>query len=253
MKKLSISIYGVICYVLFLVVFLYFVAFMNNLFVPKTVSSGATGNVIGSILVNIGLITLFGTAHSVMARESFKKWWTKIVPQPAERSTYVLQASLLLALIMWQWRPLNGVIWQIENPIIYFALIGFSLVGVSIVLLSSFLIDHFELFGLQQVYRNHRNEPMPEVAFQKNSLYKMVRHPLQLGIVILMVSTPYLTVGHLLFAATMIGYIFVGLYFEEKALVRQFGDSYRRYQAEVPMLIPFIGRKRAQVPVPSGD
>lgn len=243
MKKTIILFYGVLCYALFNIVFLYLLGFLLNVFVPKSIDSGGSGHWLEATAVNIGLIALFGGVHSIMARRRFKQWWTRIVPPAAERSTYVLQASLLLALVMWQWRPLPATIWQIDHVVgqTFFYVI-FAL-GVGIVLLSTFLINHFELFGLQQVYHHMRNEKTPADQFKTPLLYKLVRHPMQLGVIITVFATPHLTAGHLLFAAAMTIYIVIGIYFEEKALVRQFGDEYCRYQQSTPRLIPGYGRQ----------
>ncbi len=233
--------------------FLYFVGFLLNLVVPKSIDSGVASNLPTAIVINISLVTLFGTAHSIMARDRFKRWWTQFIPPAAERSTYVLQASLLMGLLMWQWRPLPTTIWQIEGDFGRITTIALCFLGVALVLASSFQIDHFELFGLQQVYRQQRNEPMPEVTFTSKGLYRIVRHPLQLGLLIMLLATPHMTVGHLLLAVTMTVYILIGLHFEEKALVRQFGDAYRQYQQTTPQLVPGFGRK-ARTPVAhSGD
>jgi len=180
--------------------------------------------------------------HSVMARKSFKQWWTYYVPRLVERSTYVLFSSLALGLLFWQWRPLSDVVWQIADPNIAMAVSGLSFAGVLIALASTFLINHFELFGLHQVVVNLAGRTMPAQRFKTPVLYRLVRHPIYLGFIMAFWATPTMTVGHLLFAAVTTAYIFVGIFLEERDLVAQFGDEYRRYRERVSMLIPLGGK-----------
>ena len=242
MKKYLIALYGLLSYGLFLFAFLYMIGFLANSIVPTTIDSGESVTLPLAIFINLGLITLFGTAHSVMARNWFKAWWTKIVPAAAERSTYVLQSSLLLLLILWQWQALPTPLWSINNGIARAIIWGIFWLGHAITLTSTFLINHFELTGLQQVWYNLRGQEPPAMRLRQPFLYRMVRHPLQLGLIIGFWATPDMTVGHLLFAAAMTTYSLTGLYFEEKALVRQFGDAYRHYQQTTPKLIPGFRR-----------
>jgi protein-S-isoprenylcysteine O-methyltransferase Ste14 len=192
-----------------------------------------------SLIVNLVLLSIFAIQHSVMARAAFKAWWTQFVPKPVERSTYVLFASLTLALLYWQWRPIPAVIWRIDNPQIALALTGLSLVGWLIVLTSTFLINHFELFGVQQVVNNLVGRAMPAPRFRTPLYYKFVRHPIYLGFVIAFWAAPIMTLGHLLFAAVITCYIFVGIWLEERDLLALFGDEYRRYRDRVSMLLPW--------------
>ena len=190
-------------------------------------------------IVNLILMSIFAIQHSVMARRQFKEWWTQFVPKSVERSTYVLFSSLALALLLWQWRPIPTVVWQIDDPQIAMAVTGISLLGFLIVLTSTFLINHFELFGLHQVANNLTGRSMPAPRFRTPLYYKFVRHPLYLGFVIAFWAAPTMTIGHLLFAAVTTAYIFVGILLEERDLIDLFGDDYRRYRERVSMLVPW--------------
>jgi methanethiol S-methyltransferase len=231
--------YGLIAYTVFVVSFLYAVGFVEGLLVPKTIDTGADVTMTEALVVDLLLLSLFAVQHSVMARKQFKRWWTKFVPASVERSTYVLLASLALALLLWQWRPLPDVIWEITDPQIAAAITGLSLLGFVLVLTSSFLINHFELFGLHQVINNLAGRDMPEQKFRTPLLYGFVRHPLYLGFIIAFWAAPVMTLGHLMFAAVTTAYIFVGIFFEERDLIELFGDEYRRYRKTASMLIPW--------------
>ena len=241
MKRFLIFTYGVVAYLLFLAVFSYLAAFLLGIPVPKSINTvGQTDPRIGvAIAINVALIATFGFFHSLLARDRVKAVLLKALPAAAERSTYVVQSSLCLALAMWQWQPMTGTIWQVDGPIALLAYAAFG-IGAGLVLWSTFLIDHFELFGLRQIWTHLRKEPMPEPEFRTPALYRLVRHPMQLGVIILLFATPHMTWGHLLFAGSMTAYIFVGLYFEERALLRTFGDRYATYQRTVPMLFPTL-------------
>lgn len=237
MQRPGLILYGVAAYLLFNLAFLYMIGFLLELPVPKAMNDGPVNPTMFAVAVNIGLVFLFGFFHSLMARESFKRWWTRIIPADAERSTYVLQSALFLSLAMWQWQPLPGTVWMLDGALAW-AAYGVCGLGVCLVLLSTFLIDHFELFGLRQIWCASTDRRPPEPRFRTPSLYRFVRHPMQLGIILVFVGTPHMTLGHMLFAGLMTCYVLIGLWFEERALVREFGEAYRTYQRQVPMLVP---------------
>ncbi len=242
MTRLIAFLYGLVAYTVFLTSFLYAVGFVSGLVVPKTIDSGVPAPFVTALLVDLVLLSIFALQHSIMARQGFKRWWTRIVPQAVERSTYVLFASLSLALLCWQWEPMPAVVWQIGNPQIATAVTVLSFVGWFIVLTSTFLINHFELFGLQQVTNNLADRPMAPVRFRTPLYYKFVRHPIYLGFIIAFWAAPVMSVGHLLFAAATTAYIFIGIVLEERDLVAIFGDQYRHYRKEVAMIIPWRSR-----------
>jgi protein-S-isoprenylcysteine O-methyltransferase Ste14 len=242
MGRILTFLYGLAAYVIFLVTFLYAIGFVTGLVVPKTIDSGPAVPLAEALIVNLLLLTLFAVQHSVMARQEFKRWWTQFVPASIERSTYVLLASLALALLLWQWRPMPTVVWSVSNPQIAMALLALSLFGWFLVLISTFMISHFELFGLSQVVMRLTGKTMPKIDFKTPGLYKIVRHPIYLGFIVAFWAAPTMTQGHLLFAAVTTAYIFVGIMLEERDLVAMFGDDYRRYRERVAMLIPFWRR-----------
>jgi len=242
MTRILAFLYGLVAYLVFAATLLYAIAFVTGLPVPKTIDTGAIVPAGEALAVNVLLMALFAVQHSVMARKPFKQWWTRFVPATIERSTYVLLASLILLVLFWQWRPMPTVVWEIANPQLAAAVMGLSLVGWLLALTSSFLINHFELFGLHQVIVNLKGRTIPAAHFRTPLLYRLVRHPLYLGFIIAFWATPTMTVGHLLFAAVTTAYIFVGIFFEERDLIAQFGDEYRRYRARVAMLVPLARR-----------
>jgi protein-S-isoprenylcysteine O-methyltransferase Ste14 len=239
MERIIGFLYGLVAYLVFLVAFLYAIGFVTGLGVPKTIDTGPAGPAGQAFVIDILLMSLFAVQHSVMARQPFKRWWTQFVPHVVERSTYVLLASLVLILLYWQWRPIPTIVWEITNPQIAMAVLGLSLAGWLLVLVSTFVINHFELFGLQQVVINLSGKTAVEPHFKTPSLYKVVRHPIYLGFIIAFWAAPVMTVGHLLFAAVTTAYIFVGIFLEERDLVVLFGDDYRRYRERVAAVIPF--------------
>lgn len=242
MARLLAFLYGTAAYVLFLGAFLYAIGFVTGLPVPKTIDIGPVVPVTEALIVNVLLMSLFAIQHSVMARKGFKRWWTQFVPPAIERSTYVLFATLALILLLWQWRPIPAIVWQVTDPTAAMALTGLSLLGWLIVLLSTFMINHFELFGLQQVVHNLAGRQAGEGRFKTPLFYRLVRHPIYLGFIIAFWAAPVMTAGHMLFAAVTTAYIFVGIMLEERDLVAQFGDEYRSYRERVGMIFPKPGR-----------
>lgn len=231
--------YGMASYLIFFVTILYAIGFVMGLVVPKNIDTGAVSSMTGAIVVNLLLMTLFAVQHSVMARKGFKAWWTKYVPKPIERSTYVLTASACLLLLFWQWRPIPAVVWQVDNPDLAVAVAMLALGGWVLVFTSTFLINHFELFGVSQVANHLVDREVPKPQFRTPLLYKFVRHPIYLGFIIAFWAAPVMTVGHLMFAAVTTAYIMVGIWLEERDLIEMFGDQYREYKQRVSMLIPW--------------
>lgn len=231
--------YGIAAYLVFFVTIVYAIGFVMGLVVPKTIDTGPDTPTAEAVIINLLLMTLFAVQHSVMARQRFKAWWTQFVPKPVERSTYVLFASLSLLLLFWQWRPMPMIIWDVANPDLAVTLVTLSFAGWVLVLTSTFIINHFELFGLNQVTNHLVGKEAAPPRFKTPLLYKFVRHPIYLGFIIAFWAAPTMTAGHLLFAAVTTAYIFVGIALEEHDLVDLFGDEYQQYKQRVSMLIPW--------------
>lgn len=243
MTKTLVFVYGVVSYVIFLGAFLYAIAFVGNLYVPKTVDTGEIAVFGTALLINALLLGVFAIQHSVMARPAFKRWLTGFIPQAAERSTYVLLASLALILLFWQWRPMPGVVWSVDNALGRGILWGLFFFGWAFVLVGTYLINHFDLFGLRQVYLNMRGEEYTDVAFGRPFLYKFIRHPIMSGFIIAFWATPLMTVGHLVFAIATTVYMLIGIQLEERDMINAHGEGYEQYRHEVSMLVPLPKRK----------
>lgn len=242
-KRIAFFIFGSISYLIFLATFLYAIGFIGGFGVPTTLDGAPSGPLGIALAIDVGLLGLFAVQHSMMARKWFKDWCTRIVPKPLERSTYVLFSSLALILLFWQWRPLGGVVWSIEDPSARFVLRGLFAFGWGLVLVSTFLINHFDLFGMRQVWLYLRGRPYTALRFGTPGPYRLVRHPLYVGWLFAFWSTPTMTLAHLLFSVATTAYILIAIQLEERDLVREHGDSYEAYRRSVPMLIPF-GRRR---------
>ena len=238
MSRWFILVYGVVAYAVFLASFLYAIGFVGGFVVPKTIDSGSAADASAAVLVDLGLLSLFAIQHSVMARPFFKRWWTGVIPPAAERSTYVLASSVLLLLLFWLWRPLPGIVWNFDSPAAAGLLWAIFAVGWLIVFVSTFLINHFDLFGLRQVYLSFLGKPYSPPPFQTPWLYRVVRHPIMLGFLIAFWATPTMTYGRLLFAAVVTAYVLVAVRLEERDLLVYYGRAYSAYQRQVRMLLP---------------
>ena len=236
MQRAAVLAFGVVSYAVFFATFLYLVGFVGNLVVPKSIDSGAAGPVGPAVFVNT-LLLLFGLQHSVMARPGFKAWWTRLVPQPIERSVYVLASSVALIALFVFWQPLPQAVWVTEGVVASMLTIGL-LSGVTLVLISTFLIDHFDLFGLRQTWLYFRGRPYEEKRFATPFLYRYIRHPLYVGWFMTFWITPFMSAGHLLFALVMTGYVLIAIPMEESDLLRALGEPYRRWRERTPMFVP---------------
>jgi protein-S-isoprenylcysteine O-methyltransferase Ste14 len=249
MKRLAIFGYGLVCYAVFFATFLYAIGFIGNLWVPKSMDSPRDVALGTALLVNLGLLGLFAVQHSVMARPAFKRWWTRIVPEPAERSTYVLFSSLALIVLFWFWQPMGGVVWDIQTRAGINTLYAIYAAGWLLLLYVTFLIDHFDLFGLRQVWLQLVGKPFTPLKFKTPWLYRQVRHPLYVGWLMIFWATPTMTVAHLVFAIMTTAYILVAIQLEERDLINAHPE-YAEYKTRVPMLLPFPkrgGRRETRV------
>ncbi|HEU0027803.1 MAG TPA: NnrU family protein [Ktedonobacterales bacterium] len=237
---------GVICYVTGLAGFLYFVWFVEGVGAPKGIDAGLATPVWSAVAIDAGLLAFFAGIHSLMARPGFKAWWTRIVPHSLERSVYVAVAGLSLLLLSWQWCPLTAVIWRVDNTLAAGALLGLSVAGWLLAFVSTFLINHFDMLGLRQVYLAWRRKAYTSLPFRTPLFYKLIRHPMMLGLLIAFWAAPQMTTGHLLLALALTAYILLAVRFlEERDLVAALGEDYVAYQRATPMLVPFIRRRRS--------
>ena len=244
LKRVFVFIYGVFAYILFLFLCLYLICFIDNVFVPKTIDSGSRTSFSTSLIINIILIGIWGLQHSLMARQWFKDWWTKIIKPPVERSTYTIIAILLFFLLFYQWRPIPTIIWEVDNPVGVTVLKSLYYFGWLFMFYSTFLINHFDLFGLRHVYLYLRNKEYTPLEFKTPSLHKIIRHPIMFSLFIVFWATPTMTVGHLLFSVGMTTYTIIGTIFEEKDLINIYGKTYLNYQRKVPMFFPIPRKKQ---------
>jgi len=247
MRRILAFLYGVAAYVVFLGTFLYAIGFVGNVGISKSVDAAAEESFSQALLINILLVVLFAIQHSGMARQEFKRWWTTFVPQPIERSTYVLLSSVALLFLFWQWRPMGGIVWEVDDPIGRLGLRLFFGLGCGIVLVSTFLLNHFDLFGVRQVYLYLRGKEYTPLDFKTPGFYQYVRHPLYVGWLFFFWATPTMTAAHLVLALFTTAYILVAIQFEERDLVRFYGHAYTDYRQRVPMLVPRVLRFRKNV------
>jgi protein-S-isoprenylcysteine O-methyltransferase Ste14 len=246
MSRGAILLYGVATYAFFLAVFTYTIGFVGGFVVPKHIENGPLTSALRAIVIDTVLLALFAIQHTVMARPAFKRWWTQIVPPAAERSTFVLFASALLALIVWQWRPLPGVVWEVQSPLGVALLHGVYFLGWGIVLYATFLIDHFELFGVRQSIGHALGRSVAPAQFTERSLYRVVRHPLMLGFLIAFWAAPVMSPGRLLFAGVITAWVLLAIRIEEATLVELHGEQYEGYRRRVPALLPRLRARKAE-------
>lgn len=241
MKRVAFFAFGVACHLMFLAAYAYLVGFLGNWLVPKTIDSGSAGPVIPAALTNLALLALFGVQHSVMARPAFKRQWTRVVPQPLERSVYVLVSNLAVIALLWLWQPMPQVIWQVQNQIGWWFMTGLYVSGVLLVPAVSLMINHFDLFGTRQVWLHLQGREYEPLPFKTPLAYALVRHPLYIGWALAFWATPTMTLGHLLFAIVLTGYMVLASKFEERDLIAHFGAKYEDYRQRVPAFVPSFG------------
>ena len=252
-KRVATFVYGVLCYLAFFGTFLYAIGFIGNLIVPKSIDSGRAGSLGEALLIDAGLLGLFAVQHSLMARPWFKRAWTQLVPNQIERSTYVLFSSIAMILLFWLWRPIGVEVWNIHNESVRIVLYSVCAAGFLLVLLSTFLLNHFDLFGLRQVYLFLRGQEYKPLVFGTPVFYNYVRHPLYLGWLLAFWSTPTMTIAHLVFAIATTAYIFLAIQFEEKDLIGAHGEAYRSYKRSVPMIVPRLRKPVVVAPLPQRE
>lgn len=243
MKRTLAIIYGALTYLVFFIAFLYAIGFVGGIIVPKSIDNGVAVPLLQALLINVLLLGVFAGQHSLMARPFFKRWWTKIVPRTLERSTFVLFASLALLLLYWQWRPIPQTVWVVQNEVVRALIYTLFFIGWGIVFLGTFMINHFDLFGLRQVFLYAKNNSYEDLGFRTPFFYRFLRHPIMLGFIIAFWATPVMSVGHLLFAIATTIYILVAIQLEEHDLISYFGEQYREYRRRTPMLIPRFPRQ----------
>jgi protein-S-isoprenylcysteine O-methyltransferase Ste14 len=245
--RITTLLYGIFCYLVFFATFLYAIAFLGDFGVPRTIDSGVEGSIGAALAINACLLALFALQHSIMARSWFKRAWTRIVPPAAERSTYVLFSSVALIIMFWQWRPIGGLVWRVDNELGRMAIFWIYAAGWMLLLIATFLINHFDLFGLRQVYLRFRGQEYTSLAFRTPGLYRLMRHPIYFSWLCIFWATPRMTIAHLVFAIATTGYILIAIQFEERDLIRGYGDAYRRYKQQVPSILPVrFGRQTSE-------
>jgi len=252
--RVTAFLYGIVCYLTFFATFLYAIAFLGDFGVFKSIDSGPEMPVGQALAINSALLGLFAVQHSVMARPWFKRAWTRVIPPVAERSTYVLFSSLALTLLFWQWRPMGGIIWEVDDPAARLMIWGVYALGWLVLLVATFLINHFDLFGLRQPYLHLMGLPYTGLQFRTPGFYKYVRHPIYVGWLCIFWATPDMTTAHLVFAIATTAYILMAIPWEERDLIRVHGERYRIYREQVPKILPLrFRKKREREAVASGD
>jgi len=251
--RVTAFLYGVGCYLVFFATFLYAVAFLGDFGVVKSIDSGREAPLGDALAINLALLGLFAAQHSIMARQWFKRAWTRVVPPTVERSTYVLFSSLAMILLFWQWRPIGGTIWEVTGSAERLLLWLVYAIGWLVLLIATFLINHFDLFGLRQVYLYLLNRPYTQLEFRTPGFYKYVRHPIYFGWLCIFWATPFMTTAHLVFALATTAYIFMAIQWEERDLIRAHGERYRLYRDQVPKVLPLRLPKKPQQAAVAGD